>query len=813
MSTLLQDLRYGLRMLARSPGFTAVAVITLALAIGANTAIFSVVNATLLRNLPFTDSQRIVVVGQEWMGGYGDFSPADFLDLQAQNHIFDRMAVYRSASSNLSAVDKPEHVTSVAVTTDFFALLGAEPVLGRAFLPEDAGHGGNRGVILSYGLWQRHFGNSPTVLGKKVVLDGKLFTVVGVMPRSFGFPDRADLWVAPRYALPEHPLRPNVDPGTLRGSHYFDRIIAHLRPGVTKEQARANLAVVFQDVVRSHPDSDLRDAKPWLETLQEDEVGDVRPALLVLLGAAALVLMIACANVAILTLARGVVRRKEIAVREALGAGRAKLVRQLLTESVLLALIGGGLGVLVALWGFAPLAALVLSESQGFARPSLDLSALGFTLLVSVVGGVAFGLAPALAGRRAELTEALKEGRRTSSSGVSGRHRGQEVLVITETALALTLLVGAGLLLRSFIRLLNVDEGFDARHVLAMQVFLPQARYPQAAQRNAFVKQVLDNVKNLPGVPFACVVHRLPLIPGDSTRSIQVEGHSYSPAAPSESVAPNYSVITPDFLSVLRIPLLEGRNVSEADNAGSPAVFMINHAMARTFWPGQDAVGKRLRFGPDQKWGEVVGVVGDVRQHQLGEPPAPMMYAPYAQDPFPFMDIAVRSASEPASLASSVARAVQSVDKDEAVYNVRTLEEVVSRSVSSRRFNTLLLGLFASLALVLTAIGIFGVISFAVTQRTHEIGVRMALGAERHDVLGLVVRQGLLLALAGVAIGLVAAWGLTRLMVRLLYGVRPTDPATFVLVSLLLTGVALLASYLPARRATRVDPMVALRYE
>ncbi|HEV2492439.1 MAG TPA: ABC transporter permease [Terriglobia bacterium] len=813
MSTLIQDLRYGIRMLTKNPGFTTAAVLTLALGIGANTAIFSVVNATLFRDLPFRDSQRIVVVGQEWMGGYGDFSPADFLDVEDENRIFDRMAVYRSSSSNLSAGEKPEHVTSVAVTTDFFRLLGVEPVLGRAFLPEDSGHAGNRAAILSYSLWQRYFGKSPTVLGEKVVLNAELFTVVGVMPRSFGFPDGADLWVAPRYAVPEHPLRPNVDPATLRGSHYFEHIIAHLRPGVTMEQAQVNLAVVFQNIVRAHPDSDLRGAKPWIQPLQEDEVGDVRPALLVLLGAAGLVLMIACANVAILTLARGVARRKEIAVREALGASHAKVVRQLLTESVLLALIGGGLGVLVALWGFAPLAALVLPESPGFVRPTIDLPALGFTLLVSVFAGVAFGLAPALADGRAELTETLKEGGRASVYGASGRHRGQEILVVAETALALMLLVGAGLLLRSFIRLLGVDEGFDAGHVLTMQIFLPQARYLQPAQRDNFAKQVLANIKGLPGASFACIVHRLPLIPGDSTRSIQIEGRSYSPDVPAESVEPNYSVITPDFLSVLRIPLLAGRNFTETDNATSPPVFIINRTMARTFWPGQDAVGKRLRFGPDQKWGEVVGVVGDVRQHQLGEAPAPMMYAPYAQDPFPFMDIAVRTASEPASLASSVARAIQNVDKDEAVYNVRTLDEVVSRSISRRRFNTLLLGLLASLALLLTAIGIFGVISFAVTQRTHEIGVRMALGAERYDVLRLVVRQGLLLALTGVAIGLVAAWGLTRLMAALLYGVRPTDPATFLLVSLLLVGVAMLACYLPARRATKVDPMVALRYE
>ena len=810
MNTICQDLKYGLRMLGRNPGFTAVAVMTLALGIGANTTIFSVVSSVLLRPLPFQDPDRIVVVGQEWRGGGGDFSPADYLDVQKQNHVFEQMAAYRTWNFNLTTGERPERVVGEAVTTNFFSLLGVTPILGRDLQPADGGHAGDRGAILSYGLWQRYFGGNDSVLGRKIILNGEPFTVVGVMPRGFAFPEESELWVAPRYALPAHPLRLNVDPATLRGSHYFDAELARLRPGITLEQARADLAVVFKDVVRAHSDSNLRDAKPWVVTLHEDEVGNVRPALLVLLGAVGLVLLIACANVASLVLARGVSRRREFAVREALGASRARLLRQLMTESLLLAFAGGALGTLIAFWGFVPLARLVPPDLRGMVQPHLDLRVFAFTALLSFAAGIGFGLAPALTGSRAEVFGALKEGGRTMAFG---RHRGQEILVVAETALALMLLAGAGLLLKSFVRLLNVDAGFDPHHVLTFQLALPPARYREPSERERFVRQALANLSALPGVQAACAATRLPLNPGGSSRSIMIEGRTYKPDKQAEAITPNYSVISPDFFRVLRIPLLAGREFNSHDDAQSPLVFIINRAMAKAFWPDKNPVGQRIWMDASRQWGEIIGVVGDVPRHQLGEPPQPMFYAPYAQDPWPFMDIAVRTAQEPRGVAPDVERALQAVDKDEPVYNIRTMEEVVSSSVANHRFNLILLGSFAVLALLLTAVGIYGVISFAVTQRTHEIGVRMALGARRRTVVRMVVRHGMALALAGIALGLAGALALTRYLASLLYDVKPTDALTLISVAILLGLVALAACYLPAYRASKVEPLVALRHE
>ena len=810
MSPVIQDLKFGLRMLAKNPGFTAVAVITLALGIGANTAIFSVVNRVLLRPLPYPNASRLVVVNEKWSGGADAPSPADFLDIQAQNHVFEQMAAYRGQGFSLAVNGKPEHVEGAVVTTNILSLLGVNPVLGRGFISSDGGHAGNRGLILGYSLWQKSFGGSHDVLGQKVTLDDQAFTVVGVMPHWFEFPEGAELWVAPRYQVPEHPLRPNVDPATMRGSHYFDAI-ARLRTGVTQSQALADLTLVNKNIGRAHPDSDLNsDLGPSLVSLQEDEVGQVRPALLVLLGAVGLLLLIACANVANLLLARGLARRKEFAVRQALGASRPRVIRQLLTESFLLALCGGALGILMAFWAFAPLAGLIPSGLRGFSEFKLDTGLLEFTLLVSLVAGLVFGLLPALTNSREGLTGALKEGGRTSGSG---HHQAQSFLVIAETALALILLVGAGLLLRSFIRLLSVHEGFNASHVLTMRIALPQTSYPLPTQKAEFVNRILERIHAQPGVSSACVATRLPLNHGSSARSIQVEGHSYSPASPVESIVPNYSVVSPEFFKTLQIPIVRGRDFTGHDDAQAPGVFIVNQTMARTFWPGQDPVGRRISLNEGGKWSEVVGVVGDVQQHRLGELTKPMMYAPYEQDPWPFMDIAVRTALDPASVAPAIERAIQSVDKNRAVYDVQTMDGIVSSSVSPRRFDMLLLGLFAALALVLAAVGIFGVMSFAIRQRTHEIGIRMALGARGDDVVFMVLKQGLVLTLAGIGLGLVGSFGLTRFLSTMLYGVHPGDPATLVSACLILTGVSLAASAIPARRATKVDPVVALRNE
>jgi putative ABC transport system permease protein len=800
MTTLIQDVRYGLRMLAKNPGFAAVVVVTLALGIGANTAIFSVVDAVLLRPLPYADPGRLVVVGERWMGGGGDFSPPDYLDIAAQNHVFEQMAAYRNSNFNLSAGKHPERVWGAVVTINTFNLLGVKPLLGRSFMSGDGGRGGNRTAVLSYGLWQARLGGRLGVIGEKISLDDQPYIVVGVMPNGFGFPDSAQLWVPPRFAVPEHPLRPDVDPATMPGSHYFDSL-ARLRPGVRVTQAREDVDAVIRHIAERR-DTEARDGA-WIETLHESQVGDLRPALLVLLGAVGLVLLIACANVGNLLLARGAGRQKEMAIRGALGAGRAALLRQLLTESLLLAILGGALAILFASWGARPLASLVPQDLRSFIRPGVDARVLAFTALASLAAALFFGLTPAFEGSRIGLSEALKEG---GQSTTPGRHRVQRILVVAESALAVILLVGAGLLVKSFLGLLRVNEGFDPTHVMTLNLALPAARYSEPLKRTLFVKRVLDGIAALPGVRSASVVTRLPLGGGDSHRGIEIEGR---PSRPHEDLSILYSVTAPGYFRTLGIPLLRGRDFTERDDAAAPGVIIINQVMARKFWPGVDPVGKRVKVN-DKFW-EVVGVVGDTRQHDLGETVEPMFYTSYAQDAWPFLTVVVRAAGDPSSIATEAETAIHTVDKEQAVYTVRTMSEVVETSVSPRRFYMLLLGLFAVLALALAAVGVFGVISFAVAQRTHEIGVRMALGARQTDVLKLMVGEGFKLALMGVGIGVLGALVLTRFLTTVLYGVKPTDPLVYLAVSLILTAVALLASYIPARRATKVDPMVALR--
>lgn len=803
IETTLQDLRYSLRMLRKSPGFAAVAVVTLALGIGANTAIFSVVNAVLLRPLPYPDADRVVAVGERWMGGGGDLAPPDYLDIAAENHAFEQMAAYKSGNFNLSAGPRPERVAGTVITTNTFSLLRVQPVLGRSFLASDGGPAGHRTVVLGYTLWQARFGGQPDVIGEKISLNDEPYTVVGVMPRRFDFPDGAQLWVPPRFAVPDHPLRPNVDPATMTGSHYFDSI-ARLRAGVSVAQARADVDAVIRHIEERRPDTEARDGA-WIETLHQVQVGDMRSALLVLLAAVGLVLLIACANVANLLLTRGAGRRKEMAIRSALGAGRTAIARQLFTESLLLAAAGGGLGIVLASWGTVPLAGLMPEDLRNVVQTGVDGRVLAFTAVASLLGAIFFGLTPALEGTRFAPMEALKE---TGRSTAPGRHRVQRALVVAESALAVVLLVAAGLLVKSFLRLTEVDGGFDPTRVVTLKVSLPGARYPDAAAQNLFVRQVLDRIKTLPGVESASVTTRLPLGGGESHRGIQIEGR---PSRPGEDLDTFYSVVAPGYFHTLGIPILRGRDFTDHDDAIWPRVVIINNSMARTFWPGADPVGKRVSM--DDKPLEIVGVVGDTHQRDLTGAVEPMMYAPYTQDPWPFLTVAVRAAGDPGSLMTEAEGAVHAVDKDEAVFDVETMSEVVDASVSPRRFYMLLLGIFALVALSLAAVGLFGVVSFGVVQRTQEIGIRLALGAQRSAVLGMVVGEGLRLTLLGLAVGLAAAAALTRLMASLLYSVRPSDPETFLCVSLLLVAVAALASYIPARRATRVDPIVALRHE
>ena len=814
MNTVMRDLKFALRMLRKSPGFTIVAVLTLALGIGANTAIFSVVNAVLLRPLGFAHPERLFDVEQESKHGLETMSPADYLDVAAQNHVFEQFASYREQNLTLTGTGAPEKVAGVVTTPNLISLLGVAPLAGRGFSNGLDAAASGREVVLSYALWQRRFGGREGIIGTTISIDREAYTVAGVMPPEFAFPPETQLWITPRagYPVPEHPLQPEKNPANSRGIHYLDQV-ARLKPGITIEQARADLDVVMQQISKANPQSDLNGSHSWFQPLQESQVEDARPALVVLLGAVGLVLLIACANVANLLLARGTARGKEFAVRTALGAGRTQLARQLITESGILVTLAAGTGILLAIWGMGPLR-VFLSATVGW-LPVIhpDARVLVFTSALCVLACVAFGIWPAIQASRLDPNQVLKEGGRGSQS--DGR-AGQNFLVVAETALALILLVGAGLLLKSFSKLISVDEGFRTDHVLTAGVSLAPSNYPTPESRVQFVENLVRNLQALPGVRAASIVSRLPLNPGASTRSFAIDGRSYSPQHDSEFDSVDYSAASPDYFAALGIPLLEGRAFSGGDNSSAAPVAIINRAMADKFWPHQNPLGQRLKIGSyDDKapWKTIVGVVGDVRQHDLSKTAAPMMYAPYAQDPWTFMTVALRTESEPSSAASALLGAIRSVDPEEAVDHVRSMDDVVSRSVASKRTLLALIAAFSGVALLLAGVGVFGVVSFSVAQRTQEIGIRMALGALPGQVLRSVLLHGLRLAAIGIAIGTVGALALRRTLSHLLFAVNPSDPITFVVVSAVLLITVVLACLIPALRATRVDPMVALRYE
>jgi predicted permease len=808
MSTMFHDLRFALRMFAKNPGFTVIAVITLALGIGANTAIFSVVNSVLLEPLPYKNPDQLVTVSEIWQHEEDPIAPADFLDIQRQNHAFQAMAAYESASFNLIAHEQAESVDGAIISTNLFGLLGVQPVLGRGFISKDGEPGAPRVVVLSDRLWKEKFAGDPAVLGQKLLMNDEVFTIVGVMPVSFEFPAAARLWAPPRFVVPESPLRPNEDPRRRRGSHYFETV-ARLRSGMTVPQATADIDALCRRIGKHYPDGEINDGV-IMQTLHEAIAGNSRKVILLLFGSVGLVLLIACANVANLELAHATSRQKEIAVRMAFGAGRWRIARQLLTEGVIMSLLGSAAGIFIAAWAIGPLAGLVPKDAQNLAPPSLDREVLVFTLVVSVLAGVLFALAPALQGSSGNVNEALKETSR-SASETKTHHHLRNLLVVSQMALALVLLVGAGLLVKSLAKLAEVREGFDSQNVLTARLALSQGAYSQPQPRVNFVNRMLAGVASLPGVHSAAVIAQLPLTPGNHARGVDIEGR---PAAGNAGYSPDYNVVSPEYFRAMRIPLVDGRFFTPADTATAPKEVIINQTLARQFWPNQNAVGKRISFdGAKGPWCEIAGVVGDVKQHTLWRAASPMVYVPYAQDPWTFMTLVVRSDYKPDALASSVRQAVLGADENEPLFDVRTMREVVSRSTASRRLNTLLLGLFALVALILASVGIYGVISYSVSQRTHEIGIRMALGAQRKDVVHLVVAQGLALTLTGVAIGVVGALSLTRFMTSILYEVKPADPGTFIVVSVLLMGVATLGSYIPARRATKVDPVEALRHE
>lgn len=803
---LMRDLRYGLRVLAKSPVFTIVAVVSLALGIGANTAIFSVVNGLLLRPLPYPDSQRIVAVWhtppQESFPGLSRFSvsPANYLDWKSQSDVFEQMAAYGYTGFNLSTGNEPVSVTGVAVSSEFFSALRTNPSQGRTFFPEEEQPGRDHVVVLSHDLWQRAFGANPNLIGQTLALNSQSYLVVGIMPAGFEFPREAELWV---------PLAWDDQERQTRSIHDY-LVIARLKQNASLAQAQAEMSAISSRLEQQYPEAD----KGWgavVIPLQEDLVGDIRPALLVLFGAVGFVLLIACANVANLMLARGANRQKEIAIRIALGAARARIVRQLLSESLLLAVAGGLLGLLLAGLGSGLLVRLSADSLPNLGEIGMDRWALGFTLLVSFAAGIAAGIAPAFQFSKADTSETLKQG--TGRSGGSAvKQRTRQALVISEVALSLVLLIGAGLMIRSFWKLQHVDPGCNISNTLTMSIGL-SPKYSAPQQQAAFFDRALEQISTVPGVVSVGATTTLPLAGGGSTQPFTVEGRPASAVAEQPMALMRY--INSDYFRTIGIPLRQGRFFTEQDREVGVPVIIISEAMARQFWPGESPIGRRLTpsFHKEQGPREIVGVVGDVKAQGLDAEASPMMYVPYKQAPRPYMTLVARTDSEPQTFIQAISKTIYGVDKEQAITNVRTMEQVLADSMAGRRFNMMLLMIFAALALILAAVGVYGVMNYSVALRRRELGIRIALGAQSIDVLRLVLGQGLTLTLTGLGAGLAAAYGLTRLMASLLYGVTATDFLTFVSVSGVLVAVGLLASYLPARRAMKVDPMIALREE
>jgi putative ABC transport system permease protein len=786
-------------------------VITLALGIGANTAIFSVVNAVLLRALPYKNSDGLVLLWSDERASGGQRDQVSFTDVddyRSQNHVFENVVAFGDYNGVLSGSGTPERIPGMQVADGYFSLMGAKPLLGRGFLSEEQLDGKDQVIILGYGLWRRRFGGDPLIVGKQITLSARLYTVVGVMPKDFPFlPTTLVDGPAQFY----RPVAETHDDKERRSRHL--RALARLKPGISLQNAQADLDVINRGLAKQFP-NDYANTGIRAVKLQDDIAGNLRPALLVLLGAVAFLLLIACANIANLWLARSTGRQREIALRTALGASRVRLVRQALTESALLGLGGGAVAILLAAWGTSFISAVGAKVIPQLAGVVIDLRVLGFTAAISLLTGLLFGLLPALQLSATSVNDSLKEGGRGSQGATNGTFR--RILAVSEIALALILLAGAGLMLRTFGKLSGVDPGFNSKNVLTMSIALPSLSYPFGSTKPvAFYRELMERIGSLPGVQAASAVSILPLGSDFDTVGTEVEGQVYGPG--DQPYPERYSV-TPDYFKVMQIRLVRGRTFIETDNETSPFVVLVSKTAAERWWPNQDPVGKRVRlpgFTSEmaQQWRAVVGVVEDVKQAKLDAPRTMQIYLPHPQNRNGVMVLAVRTDRDALNYASSVRQQVSALDRDLAVSNVASMEEVFSDSVAARRFSTVLLGLFAGLGLLLAAVGLYGILSYSVAQRTREIGIRMALGAARTDVLSLVAGQGLRLALVGIAVGIVAAFAITRLMSSLLFEVSSTDPATFAAVTLLLFSVALLACYIPARRATKVDPIVSLRYE
>ena len=807
MNLVIKDIRFAIRGLVKHPGFAVIAVITLALGIGGSTSIFTVVDAALLRGLPYKAPDQLYHLWEKTPKeefSKREFSYPDYQDYQ-QNNVFEGLAAYTGARGILSGLGEPESVGAPRVSANFFSVLGVDPVLGRTFQAGEDVPGAAKVTVLTYGFWQRRFGGDANVIGRSLTVNGDNYTIIGVLPASFQFALRP-----PDLFVPYQPTQTQLTRRPLHGTN----LIGRLKPGVDPSQAQAALNVIASRIEQQYNDSHAGTTARMVP-LQEELIGTVRPILLVLLAAVGFVLLIACANVASLLLTRALARQKEVAIRAALGASRWRVIRQLLTESVLLSFAGGVVGLLIAYWGVPALVA-ALPQSQVNAMPFLkslhfDVGILTFSFGLSFLTGLVFGLAPALQSSRLDLNAVLKEGGRSTSIGAS--HRLRSAMVVTEIAMAVVLLIGAGLMMKSLLRLLQTNVGFKTENLLTMGVVLPPAKYADNNQRISFHEQLQERVRSLPGVVSAGTVDILPLNAGNTTRFF-VDGDPVPP--PGKEIEANIRIVSDTYFQTLGVPLLAGRMFDDRDTPDKPGVVIIGKTIADRLFAGRDPVGRSLKYSSAQTNGDlIVGVVGDVKVTGLDEAIRPVLYYPFRQSASNGMNLVARTTSDPATLTASIRNEVRSLEPDTAILNVRTMDEMIAQTPASfmRRFPALLISIFAGVALLLASIGIYGVVSYSVSQQTHYIGVRMALGARSTDILRMVLKQGLVLALAGVGIGVLAALALMRLLRTLLYQVSTNDIGTFSLVTGVLFFVALLACYLPARRATKVDPLVALRYE